>query len=59
MKQKASNDIAAVLANTVLGLIIGSVYYGQQETTNSLQSRSILLFFALILNAFAPAMEVS
>lgn len=58
-RQKFCTDLATVIANIVLGLIIGSIYYDQDETTDSLQSRSVLLFFALILNAFAPAFEVS
>ncbi|KAI1385114.1 ABC-2 type transporter-domain-containing protein [Hypoxylon trugodes] len=58
MRQNLSTDLTTVIANTILGLIIGSVYYGLDETTDSLQSRSLLLFFALILNAFSPAFEV-
>ncbi|KAI5861019.1 ABC drug exporter AbcA [Durotheca rogersii] len=51
--------ISAVVANTILGLIVGSVFYGLEETTDSLQQRSIVVFFALMINAFAPAYEVS
>ncbi|TGJ82175.1 hypothetical protein E0Z10_g6567 [Xylaria hypoxylon] len=58
MCQNFATDLTTVIANAILGLIIGSVYYNLDGTTDSLQSRSILLFFALILNAFAPAFEV-
>lgn len=51
--------ISAVVANTILGIIIGSAFYNTGETAENLQSRAILLFFALTVNAFAPAAEAS
>ncbi|KAI1455296.1 ABC drug exporter AbcA [Annulohypoxylon moriforme] len=51
-------DISSVIANTILGLIIGSVFYNLNETADSLQQRSLLLFFALMVNAFVPGVEV-
>ncbi|KAI0160533.1 ABC-2 type transporter-domain-containing protein [Xylariaceae sp. FL1272] len=59
MRQNLATDLTTIIANTILGLIIGSVYYSLGETTSNIQPRSILLFFALILNAFAPAFEAS
>lgn len=59
LRNTPAPSISAVVANSVLGLIIGSVFYNLGETTDDLQSRTILLFFALMVNAFAPAFEVS
>lgn len=59
LRNTPAPSISAVVANSILGLIIGSVFYNLGETTDDLQSRTILLFFALMVNAFAPAFEVS
>jgi hypothetical protein len=40
-------------------LIIGSVFYQLPEDTSSFYSRGALLFFAVLLNAFSSALEVS
>lgn len=50
--------LSTVLANSVLGIIIGSAFYNLGETTNDLRQRSILLFFAAMLNSFVPAFEI-
>lgn len=50
--------VSAVIANSVLGIIVGSVFYNLGESTNDLRQRSILLFFASMLNSFVPAFEV-
>jgi len=42
-----------------MALVVGSVFYNLDETTDSFYSRGVLLFFAILLNAFASAMEVS
>jgi ATP-binding cassette, subfamily G (WHITE), member 2, PDR len=54
-----SLTIGAVIGNTVMALIIGSVFYNLQETSSSFFQRGALLFFALLMNAFASALEVS
>jgi ATP-binding cassette, subfamily G (WHITE), member 2, PDR len=41
-----------------MALVVGSVFYNLDETTSSFYSRGVLLFFAILLNAFASAMEV-
>ncbi|KAL7621630.1 Multidrug resistance protein [Parahypoxylon ruwenzoriense] len=58
LKENAAPGISALIANTILGVVIGSVYYNLDETTNSLDKRSILLFFALMNSAFSPAFEI-
>lgn len=47
-----------MIGNTIMALIIGSVFYNLQDNTASLYSRGALLFFAILLNAFASALEV-
>ncbi|KAI0470238.1 ABC-2 type transporter-domain-containing protein [Xylaria cf. heliscus] len=51
-------DISAAIANTILGLIVGSVFYNLPGTSDTLQPRAVLIFFSLMINAFAPAFEV-
>ncbi|KAI1408556.1 ABC-2 type transporter-domain-containing protein [Hypoxylon sp. FL1857] len=58
MRKNVAVDASTLIANIILGLIIGSVFYNLDETTNSLQQRALLIFFSLMLNAFAPAFEV-
>lgn len=36
----------------------GSVFYNLEDSTASFYSRGVLLFFAILLNAFASALEV-
>jgi hypothetical protein len=50
--------ISGLLANSILGIIVASVFYGVEDPADALQQRSIVLFFALILNAFVPGTEV-
>jgi ATP-binding cassette subfamily G (WHITE) protein 2 (PDR) len=44
--------------NTIVGLIIGSVFYNLQPTTSSFYQRGALIFFACLTNAFASALEI-
>ena len=47
-----------IFSNAVNALIVGSLFYNQAHDTASLNSRSVLLFFAVLLNAFASALEL-
>ena len=44
--------------NFIMTLIISSIFYNLPQTTDSFFSRSAVLFFALLLNAFGSALEV-
>ncbi|OTA63684.1 hypothetical protein K449DRAFT_31387 [Hypoxylon sp. EC38] len=57
-KSNAAADISAIVANTILGVIIGSLFFNLPEDAENLQQRSVLLFFALMVNAFVPGSEV-
>lgn len=50
--------ISASVANGILGLLIGSAYFNLGETSDSLDQRSVFLFFSLMVVGFAPAFEV-
>ena len=50
--------ITGIIFNSVMALVIGSVFYNLPNDTSSLYSRGALLFFAILLAAFASALEV-
>jgi len=51
--------LTGMIGNTIMALIIGSVFYNLQNNTASLYSRGALLFFAVLLNAFSSSLEVN
>lgn len=51
--------IGSVVANGILALVIGSVYYDLPETSNSMDRRALLIFLSTLLTALSPAFEVS
>jgi ABC-type multidrug transport system ATPase subunit len=53
-----SLTLTQVFANSILALIIGSIFYNLNETTSSFYSRGALLFFAILMNAFGSALEI-
>ena len=59
LKGDASLTLTQLIGNTIMALIIGSVFYQLEPTTDSFYSRGALLFFAVLLNAFSSALEVS
>jgi len=50
--------IAGSVGNSIMALIIGSVFYNLADTTSALYSRGSLLFFAILLNAFSSQLEI-
>ena len=59
LRGDASIALSGIIGNSIMALIIGSVFYNLQPTTSSFYSRGALLFFAILLNAFASSLEVS
>lgn len=59
LRGDASIALSGIIGNSIMALIIGSVFYNLQPTTGSFYSRGALLFFAILLNAFASSLEVS
>ena len=58
LRRDATITITGVIVNSCLALVVGSVFYNLDETTNAFHSRGVLIFLSLLLNAFASAMEV-
>lgn len=53
-----SLTIGALLMNTVVALVISSVFFNMQTTTSSFFQRGALVFFSCLSNGFASAIEV-
>lgn len=53
-----SLTVGQLIGNLVMGLIISSIYYNLEMTTESFFQRSALLFFAVLMNAFSSALEI-
>lgn len=58
LRRDASLTLTQLIGNTIMALIIGSVFYNLRDDTSSFYSRGALLFFAVLLNAFSSALEV-
>ncbi|KAJ5818921.1 hypothetical protein N7474_004512 [Penicillium riverlandense] len=58
MKGDMSMTLASVIGNIIMGLIVASVFYNLDQTTGSFFQRGALLFFAILLNAFASSLEI-
>jgi ATP-binding cassette subfamily G (WHITE) protein 2 (PDR) len=58
LKGDPTLTLSQLFGNSVMALIISSVFYNLPQTTSSFYSRSALLFFAVLLNAFGSALEV-
>ena len=50
--------LSGVIGNSVMALVVGSVFYNLPSTTGSFYSRSALLFFAILLSAFSSFLEI-
>ena len=61
--QRIVNDkvstITTVIGQIVMGLIVGSVFYGTSDTTLSFFSKGAALFFAVLLNALISISEIN
>jgi ATP-binding cassette, subfamily G (WHITE), member 2, PDR len=60
--QRLQGDMALVIIgvifNSIMALVVGSVFYNLPNNTDSLYSRGALLFFAILLAALSSALEV-
>jgi ATP-binding cassette subfamily G (WHITE) protein 2 (PDR) len=54
-----SAPLAAVIGNVIMGIIVSSIFYNLDTTTASFYNRSVLIFFATLLNGFMSSFEVS
>ncbi|KAL2759934.1 hypothetical protein ACRALDRAFT_1073982 [Sodiomyces alcalophilus JCM 7366] len=53
-----SITIGSLVGNTVMALIVSSVFFNMPETAESFFQRGALLFFALLMNGFSSALEI-
>jgi ATP-binding cassette subfamily G (WHITE) protein 2 (PDR) len=51
-------SVGAAIGNLVMAIIVGSVFFNLEETTESFLTRGILIFFAVLLNGCMGAFEV-
>lgn len=58
LKGDLSMTLTTIIGNSIMALIVSSVFYNLDETTDSFFSRGALLFFAILLNAFSSALEI-
>ena len=58
LRGDASIALSGMIGNSIMALIIGSVFYNLQATTGSFYYRGALLFFAILLSAFSSFLEV-
>ncbi|KAK1004547.1 hypothetical protein LTR54_007546 [Friedmanniomyces endolithicus] len=58
MNDKAST-LTPIIANIIMALIIGSVYYGTPQATVAFTSKGAVLFFAVLLNALSAIAEIN
>ncbi|KAF2142292.1 uncharacterized protein K452DRAFT_226952 [Aplosporella prunicola CBS 121167] len=50
--------LAGIIGNTIIAIVVGSVYFNLGEDTDALDKRAVLVFFSLMINAYAPAFEI-
>ncbi|KAL8641845.1 MAG: hypothetical protein Q9228_001392 [Teloschistes exilis] len=58
LKGDASLALTGIIGNTIMALLIGSVFYNLPSDTGSFYYRGALLFFAILLNAFSSYLEI-
>jgi ATP-binding cassette subfamily G (WHITE) protein 2 (PDR) len=58
LKGDPSLTFTQLFGNLMMSLVISSIFFNLPQTTGSFFSRSALLFFAILLNAFGSALEV-
>jgi ATP-binding cassette, subfamily G (WHITE), member 2, PDR len=60
--QRLRNDLSiffsTIIGNSIMCLIVGSVFYNLRDDTGSFFARSALLFFAILTNGFQSALEI-
>jgi ATP-binding cassette subfamily G (WHITE) protein 2 (PDR) len=58
LKGDPSITLSQLIANSMVALIIASVFYNLQSNTGYFFQRGALLFFAILMNAFGSALEM-
>lgn len=50
--------IGGIIGNSILALIISSIFYNLKDDSSTFFSKGALLFFAILMNAFSSALEI-
>lgn len=58
LKADPSITLTQLIANSIMSLIISSVFYNLDDKTGNFYQRSVLLFFAILMSAFGSALEI-
>jgi len=59
LRNDATIALSGIFGNSIMALVVGSVFYNIQPNTGSFFSLGALLFFSILLSAFSSALEVS
>ncbi|KAI9043612.1 putative ABC multidrug transporter [Aspergillus affinis] len=54
-----TSTISTIISNIMMALIVGSVFYGSQDTTAGFASKGATLFYAVLLNALMAMSEIN
>ncbi|ODV86674.1 hypothetical protein CANARDRAFT_6250 [[Candida] arabinofermentans NRRL YB-2248] len=57
-KGDPSITLFSVIANTLMGLILSSLFYNLNSTTGTFYYRTAAMFFAVLFNAFSSMLEI-
>ncbi|PWY72123.1 hypothetical protein BO94DRAFT_476102 [Aspergillus sclerotioniger CBS 115572] len=58
LKGDLSMTLASLIGNCIMALVVASVFYNLGPNTDSFFQRGALLFFSILLNAFASSLEI-
>lgn len=59
LRNNYAPTVSGVIGNTIIAIVVGSVYYNLGTDSSAVDKRAVLIFFSLMINAYAPAFEVS
>jgi ATP-binding cassette, subfamily G (WHITE), member 2, PDR len=48
-----------IAANFIMSLVLGSIFYNLDSTADTMNSKCVLLYFAILFNGLSSALEVS
>ncbi|UNI22118.1 Multidrug resistance protein [Purpureocillium takamizusanense] len=58
LKADPSMPVGMMIGNTIMALIISSLYYNMDISTTSFYGRSVVLFIAILFNALSSMLEI-
>lgn len=58
LKSDPSLTVTMLVTNFLQAIIVSSIFYNLPEATSSFQSRAVLLFFLILMNAFSSILEI-